>query len=77
MCGFSLYVPEPCPFTPLTLIIPCSVSMSFLVVSASSLGANPVSFRIVNILIYFLDAWFMIAFTFSVVGISRVISATL
>jgi hypothetical protein len=77
VCGFSLYVPDACPFTPFTLIIPFSVSMSFCVVFASSLGANPVSFNIVKIVMYFFDAWFMIAFTFSVVGISGVISATL
>ena len=58
-------------------IIPFSVSMSFCVMSDSSLGAIPVSFIIENIVMYFLDAWFIIAFTFSVDGISGVFSTTL
>ncbi len=58
-------------------IIPFSVSMSFCVMSDSSLGAIPVSFIIENIVMYFLDAWFIIASTFSVDGISGVFSTTL
>ncbi len=77
MLGFSLYEPESCPFTPLTRIILFSVSMSFCVMSDSSLGAIAVSFIIVNMVMYFFEAWFIIAFTFSVDGIKGVFSRCL
>lgn len=76
--GFcSLYVPEACPLCPVTLIIPCAVSMSLLVRLWSSSGLMPVSARIVNTVAYLRLALLMILVTCSLDGIMGVLTSHL
>ena len=53
--GFSLKLRDLCPLHPCALIIPCCLSMLFLVTVDSSCPSNPVSSSIVNIVAYFFD----------------------
>jgi len=72
VCVLSFRLLELCPLHPCTLIIPCSASMSVLLVVASSCGAIPVCSRIVNMVAYFLEHADMILYMFSVVGIKGI-----
>ena len=67
---FSLYVPFAWCLHPTTDMIPCSVSICFLDSLSNSFASNPVSAKIVNIVVYFSVVALMIFLTFSVVGIS-------
>jgi len=69
VCVLSLNERELCPLHPVAVIIPCSVSMSFLCVVASSCPSSPVSVRIVKIVAYLGVDALMILLMFSVVGI--------
>jgi len=73
----SLYVPDVCPLHPLILICPCSRSMSLCRTLASSLPSVPISCWSVKITTYLCEAFEIIAFTLSRLGISGVCSSTL
>ena len=69
VCGLSFRLLLLCPLHPITFIIPCSASMSALLVVASSRVSIPVCSRIVNITEYFHDDADITLYMFSVVGI--------
>ena len=68
----SLYGPLACPLVPLTLIIPSSLFISVVLMRCSSSGSIPVSDRSVNRKALSLPAESIMAFTWSVVGISGI-----
>jgi hypothetical protein len=70
-------VAEPCPFVPVIVIVPCSVSILFRGVLCSSSPSAPVSVSIVKIVAYLLLDAEIICVTLFVVGIMGVPSATL
>ena len=69
VCGFNLKILLACPFIPIMLIVPCSLSIWVIAVRCSSAGSTAVSVIILNRQVYFSDAEFIISLTFSVVGI--------